>query len=312
MTEHELILTNILNCRRIDIHTRFPSLTSEQEFHLDDMRRRRSLGEPLQYILGECEFMGLPFKVDRRVLIPRPETEILVDAVIEQAKKKFSSKNQLRILDIGTGSGNIAVSLAKFLPNALITTLDISEEAIVLAKENARLNGVEERINFCHEDMQFFFRRCILAQCHCEEPAFSDEAISEDCFAPKPGARNDTKKQNYKFDIIVSNPPYIKRHDIARLPRDVQQEPHSALDGGMDGMEYFRIIIDGIVGADMLRSGGLLFLEIGDGQAEGIRKIFRRQTMYSDLEFQKDYVNVDRIARAIYRDFRIAPNLINL
>ncbi len=263
MTEQELMLTRILNCRRVDLYTQPPSLTAEQSGQLTQMRQRREQGEPLQYILGECEFMGLRFKVDSRVLIPRPETEILVEAVIQKNKFNFPADYSTKILDIGTGSGNIAVSLAKFLPKAFVSTIDISAETIALAKENAALNGVADRIEFIHDDMKNFFK------CY-GESAF--------------------------FDIIVSNPPYVKRADISRLPKDVQKEPLLALDGGEDGMDYLRTILEGIRRRNYLNAGGFLFLEIGDEQQELLKKLLRAQPFYSTFYFLDDYTRMPRVA----------------
>src|SRR3989338_1874890 len=183
MTENEIILTSILNCRCVDLYTRPPVLNPEQQTRLSEIQRRRANKEPLQYILGSCEFMCLKFLVDERVLIPRPETEFLVEAVIEKSKSLV--KRPLAILDIGTGSGNIAVSLAKFIPDCRVVTVDISAEALEVARDNAKLNGVSDRVEFFHGDL----------------------------FANQQNNTND----EILFDIIISNPQYVNAEHLKRL-----------------------------------------------------------------------------------------------
>ncbi|MFA5059862.1 MAG: peptide chain release factor N(5)-glutamine methyltransferase [Candidatus Omnitrophota bacterium] len=257
MTEQELILIDLLKCRRVDLYARDVDLTQNQEEQLSKIQDRRKSGEPLQYILGRTTFLNTELLVDARVLIPRPETELLVEALI---KKSRSFKRDLRILDIGTGSGNIAIALAKNIPNAFLTAVDISLDALDLAKVNAQLNGVSDKINFTQSDLF---------------SGLEQEAISE------------------KFDIIVSNPPYIKKEDIGRLPADVRREPVIALDGGEDGLEFYRRIIAHAQG--FLNPGGFLALEMGDGQKFFLEKIFAQHKNFQVTEFIKDYVNTDRI-----------------
>jgi len=259
MTEQELILTHIRNCRRVDLYADPRPLTMEEQFHLEHILAERRCGKPLQYLLGECEFMGLKFTVNPSVLVPRPETELLVELAIEKIKDK---KEPSRILDIGTGSGNIAVSLAKFIPNAVITALDCSVEALAVARQNAKASEVEHRIGFFEADI------------------FSVFAL-----------------QN-KFDLIISNPPYIPSHEIKNLPLDVQQEPRLALDGGEDGLKFYRHIFSYAV--KHLTEGGCLLMEIGDGQSPALERILQ---IYPELsfEFHKDYKETDRILAAKFQ-----------
>ncbi len=252
MTETEQILTAILDCRRIDLYTAQPVLSPAQEELYKTMQQRRRDGEPLQYILGRCEFMGLPFFVNEHVLIPRPETEILIETVLEKAREW--GKESLSVLELGTGSGNIAVSLAKFLPEAYVTTVDCSSDALKVAVRNAHLNSVEHRIRFMENDMFGFCR-----------------------------------ENHKKFDIIVSNPPYIRTRDLASLPVDVRQEPRLALDGGTDGLSFLRFIIE--TAPPRLSTGGFIALEIGDGQEQAIKHI----SDFKRMEFFKDYVGTDRV-----------------
>ena len=242
---------------------------------LEDFKSRRAQGEPLQYILNRCDFMGLPFQVDSRVLIPRPETEILVENILNRIIVLCSSEynlgntvlmkrgikdQNLQILDIGTGSGNIAVSLAKFLPNSRITAIDFSKGCLDLATLNAKMNGVSDRIQFIESNL------------------FS--SLHHEHF-------------QQKFDILVSNPPYIPTGHMAQLPLDVQWEPPQALDGGGDGLEFYRRIFNGC--ADYLKSRALILLEFGADQITGLKEILKQYPFLRLLEVQKDLCLRDRV-----------------
>jgi release factor glutamine methyltransferase len=259
MTENELLLTNLLNCRRVDLYTGDYKFSDDQKEQLSYMQQLRAHHEPLQYILGSCEFMGLDFVVDHRALIPRPETEFLTETVIRHIS--HSRRKALRILDIGTGSGNIIVSLAHYLGCHSFTAVDISIEALSLAQENAQKHGVQERIDFIVLD------------------ALKD--LHDLCVA------------NSRFDIVVSNPPYIPRDEISRLSLEVQKEPHLALDGGKEGLDFYCAITR--AAEQLLNPQGMIFLEIGDGQAEKIKEIV---SSCSDLMVQsciRDYTDTERI-----------------
>ena len=214
--------------------------------------KRLISGEPLQYITGVQEFMKINFIVTKDVLIPQPDTEILVEEVIRIANK---IDNPL-ILDLCTGSGAIAVSLAKNVPNAKIVATDISKKALEIARQNAKLNGVLNNIDF----------------------------IESNLF---------DKIKNIKFDIIVSNPPYIPTDEIRKLPKDVRQEPTIALDGGKDGLDFYRKIF--AKGNEYLNRQGYLCVEIGYNQKEAVRKIIEKKERYVQTYCIKDLCQNDRV-----------------
>jgi release factor glutamine methyltransferase len=251
----ELLLCAVLQCKRMNLYLNFDKPLIQNE--LDTLReyvKRRVTREPLQYILGETEFMGLPFKVNSNALIPRPETELLVEEVIKFAKR--IPDKTLNILDIGSGSGNISISLAKLIPNSFITAIDCSEKALQLSKENAELNKVNEKIDFILSD------------------------ILNDNF------------QNMKFDIIVSNPPYISLPEYDDLEPELKFEPKNALTDLNDGFCFYRRITT--IGKEIIHPGGLTAVEIAYNQSEKVFSLFH-DTGYSNIQIIKDYSNIDRI-----------------
>ena len=207
-------------------------------------------GVPLQHITHRQEFMKMDFFVDENVLIPRTDTEILVEEVIKIAQKY----NSPRILDLCTGSGAIAISLKKFVPNADITAVDISEKALEIAQKNAE--KLEAKINF----------------------------VKSDLF---------DKLDNKKFDIIVSNPPYIRKDEIKKLSEEVQKEPKIALDGGEDGLDFYRIITEQAI--NYLKTGSFLCFEIGYNQKSDVIKIIEDEQNYKNTYCKKDLYGNDRI-----------------
>lgn len=207
-------------------------------------------GIPLQHITHRQEFMKMDFFVDENVLIPRPDTEILVEEVIKIAQKYDSP----RILDLCTGSGAIAISLKKFVPNADITAVDISEKALEIAQKNAK--KLETKINFLKSDLF-------------------------------------DKLDNKKFDIIVSNPPYIRKDEIKKLSEEVQKEPKIALDGGEDGLDFYRIITEQAI--NYLKTGSFLCFEIGYNQKNDVIKIIEDEQNYKNTYCKKDLYGNDRI-----------------
>lgn len=207
-------------------------------------------GIPLQHITHRQEFMKMDFFVDENVLIPRSDTEILVEEVIKIAQKY----NSPRILDLCTGSGAIAISLKKFVPNADITAVDISEKALEIAQKNAK--KLETKINFLKSDLF-------------------------------------DKLDNKKFDIIVSNPPYIRKDEIKKLSEEVQKEPKIALDGGEDGLDFYRIIAEQAI--NYLKTGSFLCFEIGYNQKNDVIKIIEDEQNYKNTYCKKDLYGNDRI-----------------
>ena len=207
-------------------------------------------GVPLQHITHTQEFMKMDFYVDENVLIPRPDTEILVEEVINIAKRMDKPK----ILDLCTGSGAIAISIAKNVPNAEVYAIDISENALKVASKNAQ--RLEAKVRFIKSDL---FKNL----------------------------------KNMKFDIIVSNPPYIKKEDIKFLSEDVQKEPQIALDGGYDGLDFYRKISKQAI--DYLKFGSFLCFEIGYDQKEEVTEIIENLEHYKGTYCKKDLCGNDRI-----------------
>jgi release factor glutamine methyltransferase len=230
-------------------------ISADEAGRYRELIERRYLGEPMQYILGEAEFYGLRFRVTPDVLIPRPETEHLVERVLELAEQ-FQTP---RIVDVGTGSGCIAVALAAHLKGGDLTAIDISASALDLARQNAELNGALQRIRFLEDDL----------------------------LAPVAGQR---------FEIVVSNPPYVSEVDRASLSVEVRDhEPALALFAGKDGLDIYRRLIPAAFAA--LAPGGFVALEIGYGQMEGVSKLLS-VTGFGEIEFIPDLQDIPRVAVA--------------
>ena len=230
-------------------------ISADEAGRYRELIERRYLGEPMQYILGEAEFYGLRFRVTPDVLIPRPETEHLVERVLELAEQ-FQTP---RIVDVGTGSGCIVVALAAHLKGADLTAIDISASALDLARQNAELNGALQRIRFLEDDL----------------------------LAPVAGQR---------FEIVVSNPPYVSEVDRASLSVEVRDhEPALALFAGNDGLDIYRRLIPAAFAA--LAPGGFVALEIGYGQMEGVSKLLS-VTGFREIEFIPDLQDIPRVAVA--------------
>lgn len=227
-------------------------LTLRQEVNYFKAIKKLSSGIPIQHITHMQEFMKMNFYVDSDVLIPRPDTEILVEEVIEIAKKV----NAKKILDLCTGSGAIAVSLAKYIENSEITAIDISAKALNVAKRNAKNNGVENQITF----------------------------VESNLFENLP---------KEKYDIIVSNPPYIKKEVIKTLDEEVQKEPKIALEGGYDGLDFYRKIIN--KSDEYLKFNGYLCLEIGYDQKDDVIELIENEDKYVNTYSKKDLYGNDRI-----------------
>ena len=285
----EVLLTHILGTQRAGLYARLHDPLPRE--HAEVFRRlvhRRAQREPLQYITGVREFWSLEFKVDPRVLIPRPETELVVEVALRlllhsalrtphsafhtPLRPNFSIGHALRIphsalpmsrvLDVGTGSGCIAVALAKELPQAEVWATDVSQDALAVASENARHHDVAERVQFCQGDM----------------------------FAP-------VAEYHEGFDLIVSNPPYIAHDDLAVLQPEVRNwEPRCALDGGVDGLDFCRRLLS--EGPTYLRSGGWLVMEIGQGQSTEVMRLVRERRDLTEGFCVPDYAGHTRVAVA--------------
>lgn len=233
-------------------------LINENEILLDDIFNefierieKISNGIPLQYITNTQEFMGMEFFVDENVLIPRADTEMLVEEVLSIVE----SGENLEVLDMCTGSGAIAVSIAKNTNNCKVFAVDISEGALEVAKKNAIKNGVDKKINFINSNMF--------------------EKIDE----------------NKRFDIIVSNPPYIETATLSTLDIQVQNEPKIALDGGTDGLDFYRNLL--INSKKYLKKNGVIAMEIGYNQKEAVTNLFKAE--YKDVYCKKDLSGNDRV-----------------
>ncbi|HXA76038.1 MAG TPA: peptide chain release factor N(5)-glutamine methyltransferase [Candidatus Acidoferrales bacterium] len=237
---------------------------------------RRAAGEPTQYLTGKQEFWGLEFEVTPEVLIPRPETEHVVEVALEVLGVRGVEIDRitgapsppLRVVDVGTGSGCLAVALAHELPHAEIIATDISAVALVVARRNAARHSVADRIQFLETDLL--------------------EALLVSGLGPHPSP----------FDIVVSNPPYVGRHEAEALAREVRDhEPHAALFGGPTGVEIYSRLIKQAGG--LLRTGGILVLELGYHSADEVRKMFHVQRHWANLSITHDLAGIPRVLSAI-------------
>ena len=244
----EHLLAHVLGKKnRIELYLEFERPLGEKErAPLRDLVRQRAEGRPLQHLLGTVEFLGHSFATDARALIPRPETEQLVELVL--AAGDFE-----QALDVGTGSGVIALSLALKRPQAAVIGCDISPEALALAGENAARHGLAGRVNF----------------------------VQSDLLANIPGP----------VDLLVANLPYISEADLKDLSREVRHDPVLALDGGDDGLDLIRRLVD--EAPQILSPGGVLALEIGHDQSKRVCELLKDQN-YRDISPRRDYQNIER------------------
>ena len=263
----ERLLMYLMNENRAFLYLHRNDGTDED--HADayfELIDRKAAGEPLQYIVGEQEFMGLNFKVNESVLIPRQDTETLVETALSFAKTK---KGTISILDMCCGSGAIAVSMAHFLKKSKIVACDISEAALDVARGNAKRNGVEKKINFIESDLYVSAKK--------------------------------KKPMKDKFDMILCNPPYIPSSVIPTLQTEVKDhEPISALDGGADGLDFYRRMATD--SATHLKKGGYILFEIGHDQAEAVTALLEENGNYQDIFTHKDMAHLDRVLTARFKD----------
>lgn len=249
--EAHLIVREVLDLEPLDIVIgKNNEVDRESEEKILNIAKRCTDGEPIQYILGNQEFMSLSFKVTPDVLIPRADTETLVEYIIEKYKNKGVSA-----LDIGTGSGCIGISLAVYNKRAYIRAVDVSEKALKIAKENAENNGVDDRIVYVKCDIM------------------KDRVFG-------------------RYDLIVSNPPYIETDVIPTLDKNVRDfEPHLALDGGADGLDFYRHIID--IAPFALNENGMLAFEVGHTQAGAVARLMEKD--FVDIEIINDLCGIARV-----------------
>ncbi len=251
----QIILSHLLSKDKIYLHMhRNHEVTDDIADKFYEMVRKRSEGYPLQYMTNSQEFMGLDFYVQDGVLVPRPDTEILVEKIIKIAGKY---ENKINILDIGTGSGAIAVSLGYYLKNSIVTAVDISDTALKTAETNIKKHSLN--------NVKLF-----------KADIFNYEFSGE------------------KYDIVVSNPPYIESDIIKELPVEVSTyEPKLALDGGEDGLNYYKQIVK--VFEKICKHDSILAVEIGYNQKETVTEIFNNSNLFNRIECDKDYGGNDRV-----------------
>lgn len=248
--EAELIVMKVLGISRTELVLGGRNEISDGHMReVEELAKRRLTGEPLQYILGECEFMSLNFQVEQGVLIPRSDSEILAETVIENCGEG------MKILDICSGSGCIGISVAHYVKDAVVDMIDISDKAIYICGKNIELNGVADRVKVKKMDILN------------EYPA-------------------------ERYDIAVSNPPYIETEIIDTLQTEVKDyEPHIALDGGCDGLVFYRRIID--TAPQYLKTNGLLAFEIGYNQGEAVTSMMNKE--FENVKLIKDLCGNDRV-----------------
>ena len=259
----EVLLAHSLKTDRLNLYLNYDKPLNKEELkQYKKLIQRRGKREPLQYIIGCQEFRSLKFKVTKGVFIPRPETEILVEEALKAFLYNKSSEKTINVLDLGTGSGAIAISLAKELQRGKIIATDISDTAIHIARENAKAHGVEKNITFLNG-------------------AF---------FVP-------VKEKIGFFHLIISNPPYINAEDFADLQPEVRDfEPKIALNGREEGLKFYRQILPQ-AGKHLLKEGWLM-LEVGKGQAEKVAKLIESTGQFALISIAKDLSGIERVVKA--------------
>jgi release factor glutamine methyltransferase len=293
----ELLLAHLLKLPRMKLYLNFErALTLAEMDALREFVKRRGRREPLQHITGSTSFCGFEIAVNRHVLIPRPETEILAELGWQFLNQNLNGRADLPVgqdaqqrvptelksaLDFGTGSGCIAIALAVKCPSAKVVATDVSPDALALAKQNAGRHNAAERIEFVQSDG--------FAALHNESeggaPRRPDSKENE-------GSRSSPLRK-MEFDLIVSNPPYIPSAEIATLQPEVRDfDPRAALDGGADGLDFYRKLA--VESKSFLKPGGKIMLEFGDGQADAIRKIFENEKWIVEA-VKEDYSHRARI-----------------
>ena len=258
----ELLLSHVLGCKRIELYTNFDRVVEQAK--LDELRglvKRCAEHEPVAYLVGRCEFYSLEIRLNKACLIPRPETELLVERAIDLLRAR---PQPAAVLDLCTGSGCIAAAIAKNVPECRVTATDVSDEALTAANENVQLHDLGERVRL----------------------------LCGDLFDPLIGGLDETS-----FDLVVSNPPYVTSAEMETLDRNVKDyEPVSALHGGVDGLDVYRRILERI--EPFLKEDGVLMLEIGYRQGPAIRELLEATCLFAKITIEKDRSDNDRIATA--------------
>jgi release factor glutamine methyltransferase len=265
--DSEVLLANTLGLDRLRLLLEHQSVLDNKDLRrFKSLIKRRASKEPVHYIIGEKEFWSLIFKINKDVLIPRPETEFLIEGALEIVEEygleSLNIKREITILDLGTGCGNIPVALTKELKNCFVYALDQSEKALKVAKENLILHSVQDRTLLIKGDF-------------CKDLGF------------KKGC----------FDIIVSNPPYVSVHELKRLSKEVKDfEPIDSLNGGRSGLDYINEII--IKSPYFLKDKGFLLLEIGKDQRDSVQGMIENRGLYANIRVKRDLAGIERVIMA--------------
>jgi release factor glutamine methyltransferase len=253
----EVLLAYVLNTRRLALYVNIANVLTDEEINrYHHLIKRRIERVPVAYLTGHKEFMGLNFAVTPDVLIPRPDTEILAQGVIEHLQ---NFNHDIKIADLGVGSGAICVSILKFIENVTAAAVDISKNALEIAQFNAEKFHVDDRITFYEGNL----------------------------FEPLEGQI---------FDVVVSNPPYIAAEEFKNLQAEVEDEPRLALYGGKDGLKFYREIIE--VAPKFLADDGFLAVEIGFNQSDAVQNLFKDSGKFKRVEVWKDLAKIERVIAA--------------
>jgi release factor glutamine methyltransferase len=267
----EVLLAHCLGRERTALYgDRDYRLTADEYADFQHLIARRGAHEPLAYLTGEREFWSLPLAVQAGVLIPRPDTEWVVETALRYARSSLHHRRRCRILDIGTGSGNIAIAVATELAAAEVVAIDISSQALAVAHTNARSRGVADRVTYIRGDLL--------------------------------GPLNPRRA---RFDLLLSNPPYIPTEELSTLPQTVRcYEPREALDGGPDGLLFYRRLV--AEGPRYLSADGVAIVEVGYNQAGDVSRLFVQSQQWELLEVVKDYSSTERVVVAQHRQWGAA------
>ncbi|MEK7851656.1 MAG: peptide chain release factor N(5)-glutamine methyltransferase [Deltaproteobacteria bacterium] len=268
----EVLLTHLLKLDRVGLYLNYDRPLSKEELSsFREIVKRRGAREPLQYITGHQEFWSLDFKVTPDVLIPRPETEILVEEAVKVIRGQWPGASESRspiILDLCTGSGCIAISLAHELKDAVVYAVDASDAALLIARENSERHGVKDRVIFLSGDLY---------------KAMENRPLTTD-------------HRPLLFNFVVSNPPYVKSGDIPNIQPEVRDyEPRIAVDGGQEGLDFYKKIVSGAL--QYLLPGGCLMVEVGEGQAAAVSGMMRETGSFEPVSTVKDLAGIERVVK---------------